>query len=168
MGTKLLGLRFKMDEEVEGLMAFRLPDDEDVLLRERLLEVQCANLLDCVTQESISDADEVETLALQTDERGTVDKIMLPEDDDGMLRISAMEETGKLVRETLQPVTGVPEKEVVMLDDSGGASEGDSPDNTILFAGLISERTMFPEEVETEGKIMLRVEADGKFDASDD
>lgn len=147
------------------MIAFRLHSDEDVLLCGRLLEVQCAKLPDCVTLEANLDPDGVETLASQTDETGTVDKIMLPVEDDGILGISVMDDTGKLLRETLQPVTGVPETEVMSEDE---VSEGGSPDNTtILFAGLIFERTMFPE-VETEGRAMLLVEAGGKFDASDD
>lgn len=166
-GTELLGLRFMMDEDVEELTAFRLHSDGDVLLCDKLLGVQFANLSDCVPLETILDADGVETMALHIDETGTVDKIMLPVEDDGILGIPAMEDTGKLVRETLQPVTGVPETEV--MSEVEEVSDGDSPDNTtILFAGQIFERTMLAEEVETVGRAMLLVEADGKFDVSDD
>lgn len=167
-GTELLDLRFMMDEDVEELIAFRLHSDGDVLLCDKLLGVQCANLSDCVSLETILDVDGVETMALHIDETGTVDKIMLPVEDDGILGISAMEDTGKLVRETLQPVTEVPETEV-MSEEVGEVSDGGSPDNTtILFAGQIFERTILAEEVETVGRAMLLVEADGKFDASDD
>lgn len=163
-GTELLDLLLMMDGEVEQVMAFRLPGSEEVLLRDRLLEVQYANLYDCVPLETTGDIDGEEILPLPTDEMGTVDNIMPPEEDGGTLGISAMEYTGKLVRETLQSVTAISETDLLCEDDE--VSEGDSPDNTILFLGLISERIIF-SEVETVGKTILLLEADDKFDLSD-
>lgn len=107
-GTELLGLR-SMLGEVEEVMAFRLLDEEDVLLCARVLEVQYASLYECVPLETTADEDGVEIPALQTDGMGRVDKIMLLVDDDGTQVMSAMEYTGKLVRETLQPVIEVSE-----------------------------------------------------------
>lgn len=160
----LLDFRFMMDEVVEGLMVFKLLDD-GVLLCDRLLEVQSAALSDCVTLEITGDTDKVDTLELQIDETGSVDKMMLPVDD-GILGILAMEDTGKLEKETLQPVAGVPGTEV--MSEDGEVSEVDSLDRTILFLVLIPERTIFPEDVETVGRTMLLLEADGKVAASDD
>lgn len=158
-GTELLG--------VEELTAFRLHSGGDVLLCDKLLGLQCASLFDCVPLETILGVDGVETMELHIDETGTVDKITLPVENDGILGISGTEDTGKFVGEALQPVIGVSETGV-MSEEVGEVSDGDSPDNTtILFAGQIFERTMLAEEVETVGRAMLLV-GDGKFDESDD
>lgn len=62
---------------------------------------------------------------------------------------------------------------MVMHEDVGevastAVSGEDSPDRTILLAGLTSERTMFPEVVGTLDRIMLLEETDDKFEALED
>lgn len=82
-------------------MALKLLDDEDVLLTDILFEVEYAKLFDRDSPETTVEVDEEETLALLNDETGPVEKMILSVEDGGILGISAMEGTGKLVMETL-------------------------------------------------------------------
>lgn len=115
--SELLGLKFKMEEEAEGLVTLKLLDEEDVLLPDILFEVEYAKLPDRLPRDTIVELDEDETLPVLKDETGTVEKIMLPVDDGGILVMSAMEDTGKLEMEAAWCVTGV--SFIVVTQDDG-------------------------------------------------
>ncbi|MPC36463.1 hypothetical protein E2C01_029921 [Portunus trituberculatus] len=94
-------VEFKMEEEAKGLVTLELLDEEDILLPDILFEVEHAKVPDRLPRDTTVELDEEETLLTLNEETGTVEKIMLPVDDGGILVMSAMEGTGKPEMEIL-------------------------------------------------------------------